>query len=53
MKAPIIDPEQLSDEDVFEYSLRPKTLAAYVGQEKIKENLSIFMEAAKGRSEAL
>ena len=53
MKAPIIDPEQLSDEDVFEYSLRPKTLAEYVGQEKIKENLSIFMEAAKGRSEAL
>ncbi|MEA1971237.1 MAG: Holliday junction branch migration DNA helicase RuvB [Thermodesulfobacteriota bacterium] len=53
MKAPIIDPEQLSDEDVFEYSLRPRTLAEYVGQEKIKERLSIFMEAAKGRSEAL
>lgn len=53
MKAPVIDPEQLSDEDVFEYSLRPKTLAEYVGQEKIKENLSIFMDAAKGRSEAL
>ena len=53
MKAPIIDPEQLSDEDRFEYSLRPKTLAEYVGQEKIKENLSIFMEAAKGRTEAL
>ncbi|MCD6485867.1 MAG: Holliday junction branch migration DNA helicase RuvB [Syntrophobacterales bacterium] len=53
MKAPIIDPEQLSDEGGFEYSLRPKTLVEYVGQEKIKENLSIFMEAAKGRSEAL
>jgi len=53
MKAPIIDPEQLSDEDRFEYSLRPKTLAEYVGQEKIKENLSIFMEAAAGRGEAL
>jgi len=53
MKAPIIDPEQLSDEGGFEYSLRPKTLAEYVGQEKIKENLSIFMEAAKGRREAL
>ncbi|MEA3486175.1 MAG: Holliday junction branch migration DNA helicase RuvB [Thermodesulfobacteriota bacterium] len=53
MKAPIIDPEQLSDENGLEYSLRPKTLAEYVGQEKIKENLSIFMEAARGRSEAL
>ena len=53
MKAPIIDPEQLDDEAGFEYSLRPKILAEYVGQEKIKENLSIFMEAAQGRSEAL
>ena len=53
MKAPMIDPEQLDDEAGFEYSLRPKILAEYVGQEKIKENLSIFMEAAQGRSEAL
>ncbi|MBW2545136.1 MAG: Holliday junction branch migration DNA helicase RuvB [Deltaproteobacteria bacterium] len=53
MKASVIDPGQLSDEEGFEYSLRPKTLAEYVGQKKIKENLSIFMEAAKGRSEAL
>lgn len=53
MKAPILDPEQLSEEEGFEYSLRPRTLAEYVGQEKIKENLSIFMEAAQGRGEAL
>ncbi|MDO9514826.1 MAG: Holliday junction branch migration DNA helicase RuvB [Syntrophales bacterium] len=53
MKAPILDPEQFSEEDGFEYSLRPRTLAEYVGQEKIKENLSIFMEAARGRGEAL
>ena len=53
MKAPIIDPEQFSEEDGFEYSLRPRTLSEYVGQEKIKENLSIFMEAARGRGEAL
>lgn len=33
--------------------LRPKTLDEYVGQEKAKENLSIFIEAAKGRKEAL
>ncbi|MDD5723506.1 MAG: Holliday junction branch migration DNA helicase RuvB [Syntrophales bacterium] len=53
MKAPIIDPEQLGEEEGFEYSLRPRTLAEYVGQEKIKNNLSIFMEAARGRAEAL
>jgi len=53
METPIIDPEQLSDENEFEYSLRPRTLTEYVGQEKIKESLSIFMEAARGRSEAL
>ncbi len=33
--------------------LRPKTLDEYVGQEKAKENLSVFIEAAKGRKEAL
>ncbi len=53
MKAPVIDPEQLNGEYGFEYSLRPQILADYVGQEKIKENLSIFMEAARGRKEAL
>jgi len=53
MKAPILDPEQLSEEEGFDYSLRPRTLAEYVGQERIKENLSIFMEAARGRGEAL
>jgi len=53
MKAPILDPEQCDEEEGFEYSLRPRTLPEYVGQEKIKENLSIFMEAARGRSEAL
>ena len=53
MKAPILDPEALSEEENSEYSLRPRTLAEYVGQKKIKENLSIFMEAARGRDEAL
>ena len=53
MKAPILDPEQISEERGFEYSLRPRTLSEYVGQEKIKESLSIFMKAARGRGEAL
>ena len=39
--------------DAEENILRPKTLAEYVGQEKVKHNLSVFMEAAKSRGEAL
>jgi Holliday junction DNA helicase RuvB len=40
-------------EDRFDVSLRPDTLADYVGQSKAKENLQIFIEAARGRNEAL
>lgn len=40
-------------EDDGEYSLRPKTLSEYIGQEKAKGNLSIFIEAAKMRGEPL
>lgn len=38
---------------VLEVTLRPQTLAEYVGQPKIKENLSIFIEAAKKRKETV
>ena len=40
-------------EDASEGSLRPKTLDEYIGQEKAKENLRIFIQAAKMREEAL
>ncbi len=40
-------------ENEFERSLRPATLAEYVGQEKVRSQLEIFIAAAKGRSEAL
>ncbi len=40
-------------EDEGEYSLRPKTLSEYIGQVKAKENLSVFIQAAKLRGEAL
>jgi Holliday junction DNA helicase RuvB len=40
-------------ESEFERSLRPATLAEYVGQEKVRAQLEIFIAAAKGRSEAL
>ena len=40
------------DSDV-EVSLRPKCLDEYIGQEKVKENLKIYIEAAKGRNDTL
>lgn len=40
-------------EDENEVSLRPRTLSEYVGQTKAKENLSVFIEAAKRRTESL
>ena len=40
-------------EEQFERSLRPSTLAEYVGQEKVRAQLEIFIAAARGRSEAL
>ena len=43
--------EQVSDEK--EFSLRPKTLDDFVGQVKLRRNLSVFIEAAKQRAESL
>ncbi len=37
----------------LEYSLRPQTLRQYIGQDKVKENLEVFIEAAKMREETL
>jgi Holliday junction DNA helicase RuvB len=47
--APVLAP----DEDDLERSLRPRRLDDFVGQERVKEQLSIALEAAKGRGEAL
>ncbi len=49
----IIDPAQFQDEGGYEQSLRPRGLNEYIGQEKVKENLAIFIEAAKIRGETL
>ncbi|MCX7635716.1 MAG: Holliday junction branch migration DNA helicase RuvB [Syntrophales bacterium] len=48
-----IDPRVADDERIYDASLRPRTLADYIGQERIKENLGIFIAAAKARREAL
>lgn len=49
----IVSSRTLGNEEETEYSLRPKTLSEYIGQTKVKENLSIYIEAAKTRREAL
>jgi Holliday junction DNA helicase RuvB len=49
----IVSAELSENEAATDYSLRPKTLDEYVGQEKAKENLKVFMAAAKQRGEPL
>lgn len=40
---------EIDDTDDSDYNLRPKTLSEYIGQKKVKENLSVYIEAAKRR----
>lgn len=49
----IVSANLMMDEHVVELSLRPRYLAEYIGQSKAKENLKIYIEAAKLRKEAL
>ena len=49
----IITPEYTGNDNDIETSLRPHALDEYVGQEKAKENLKIYIEAAKMRGESL
>jgi len=49
----IVSGAALPDEQTFEFSLRPKLLREFIGQQKLKENLAIAIQAAKGRGEVL
>ena len=50
----IISPElENIEEERLEKSLRPKTLNEYIGQTKVKENMKVYIEAAKKRGEPL
>ena len=49
----IITPENTAEDSEAELSLRPQTLHDYIGQDKVKENLAIYIEAAKRRNEPL
>ena len=53
MEERVIDPEPQVDEIPAEIGLRPDNLEDFVGQEGMKRNLRVFIEAARGRSEAL
>ncbi len=49
----LVRPDAIPGETETEYSLRPHTLEEYIGQEKAKNNLKVFLEAAKMRGEPL
>jgi Holliday junction DNA helicase RuvB len=49
----IVSPKPTEDEGTFELSLRPKRLAEYIGQDKVKQNLAILLQAAQARNEAI
>ncbi|HET7581035.1 MAG TPA: Holliday junction branch migration DNA helicase RuvB [Bacillales bacterium] len=53
MEERIVSAEATSEDDSLEQSLRPRDLSQYIGQEKVKANLNVFIEAAKMRSEPL
>lgn len=53
MENRIISTDLLPEDELQENSLRPKTLDEYVGQKKVRDNLSVYMKAAKKRDEAL
>jgi Holliday junction DNA helicase RuvB len=49
----IVEPAKTSSEDIVENSLRPQSLGDFIGQENLKNNLKVFIKAAKNRQEAL
>lgn len=53
MEERLITAEDTGDDSSFDLSLRPKVLTEYVGQTKVKENLKVFIRAARGRGESL
>jgi len=53
MRDSIITTESKLEEETLERSLRPRSLQEYIGQDKVKKNLQVFIEAAKKRKEPL
>ena len=53
MEDRILSPDELREEKKLQKSLRPREFEDYIGQEKLKEKLSLFIKAAKMRNDAL
>ncbi len=53
MQSRTITAEKCDDDRQLDLTLRPRTLADYIGQEKIKNTMRLFVDAARGRNEAL
>ena len=49
----IVSPQNRTEEVGLDVGLRPQSLDEYIGQDRVKENLRILLEAASGRGEAL
>ena len=49
----ILSEEKIDGDDVNEESIRPELLSEYIGQKDVKENIKVFIEAAKMRGETL
>lgn len=53
MEERVLSGEAMMNDQSFEQSLRPQKLSQYIGQDKVKSNLAVFIEAAKMRRETL
>jgi Holliday junction DNA helicase RuvB len=53
MSSPVVTPKQLNEDRYLDSTLRPRSFDEYMGQQKIKDNLRILIEAAKKRGEAI
>lgn len=49
----VVQNKQINEDKLLDSTLRPRKLADFIGQEKIKDNLNIFMQAAHGRKEPI
>lgn len=51
--APVVAPEATVEDESLDMTLRPKALAEFIGQEQLRNSLSVFLQAAQQRSESL
>ena len=49
----MVTPREVEEDREAEVTLRPQTLVEYIGQDKVKENLAVYIEAAKRRGDPL